>query len=62
MRENFTYGSVRGATGDGGPYRDRPGVFILVRQINIRLCGTCIVMPVSGWIGAAHDDALLVPT
>ena len=22
MRENFTYGSVRGAAGDGGPYRD----------------------------------------
>ena len=23
MRENFTYGSVRGAAGNGGPYRDR---------------------------------------
>ena len=23
MREYFTYGSVRGAAGDGGPYRDR---------------------------------------
>ena len=23
MREYFTYGSVRGATGNGGPYRDR---------------------------------------
>ena len=22
MRENFTYGSVRGAAGDGSPYRD----------------------------------------
>ena len=22
MREYFTYGSVRGAAGDGGPYRD----------------------------------------
>ena len=31
MREYFTYGSVRGAAGDGGPYRvrvpaDLPGV------------------------------------
>ncbi len=24
MRENFTYGSVRGAAGNGSPYRDRP--------------------------------------
>ena len=23
MRENFTYGSVRGAASNGGPYRDR---------------------------------------
>ena len=23
MREYFTYGSVRGAAGNGGPYRDR---------------------------------------
>ena len=23
MREYFTYGSVRGAASDGGPYRDR---------------------------------------
>ena len=22
MRENFTYGSVRGAAGNGSPYRD----------------------------------------
>ena len=33
MRENFTYGSVRGATGDGGPYRDRPSA----DSINTRL-------------------------
>ena len=25
MREYFTYGSVRGAAGDGGPYRDLRG-------------------------------------
>ena len=25
MREYFTYGSVRGATGNGGPYRDPHG-------------------------------------
>jgi hypothetical protein len=25
MREYFTYGSVRGAAGNGGPYRDRHG-------------------------------------
>jgi hypothetical protein len=24
MREYFTYGSVRGAAGNGGPYRDLP--------------------------------------
>ena len=24
MREYFTYGSVRGAAGNGGPYRDPP--------------------------------------
>jgi len=27
MRETFTYGSVRGAAGNGGPYRDQwPGL------------------------------------
>jgi len=31
MREYFTYGSVRGAAGNGGPYRDRhlfPGRYL----------------------------------
>ncbi|TWU54369.1 hypothetical protein Poly51_30860 [Rubripirellula tenax] len=28
MRENFTYGSVRGAAGDGSPYRDSTSVTV----------------------------------
>jgi len=33
MREYFTYGSVRGAAGDGGPYRDpSPGLPMIPYQ------------------------------
>ena len=32
MREYFTYGSVRGAAGNGGPYRDRPAADSVARQ------------------------------
>ncbi len=32
MREYFMYGSVRGAAGNGGPYRDRPALTHLIVQ------------------------------
>ena len=38
MNEWFTYGSVRGAASDGGPYRDYSGVLpVLVRLLRVEV-------------------------
>jgi len=44
MREYFTYGSVRGAAGNGGPYRDSHATIRLLLGASwrsvLRVCGS----------------------
>ena len=40
MRENFTYGSVRGAAGNGSPYRDRPSRKRACGRVNLSFATT----------------------
>ncbi len=37
MREYFTYGSVRGAAGNGGPYRDNLFLDLLAKFVSVDL-------------------------
>ena len=36
MRESCTYGSVRGATSNGGPYRNAPGEAGAIQPVEVR--------------------------
>jgi len=74
MRETFTYGSVRGAAGNGGPYRDQwPGLlgpaYELVRKAGSSpfSCGACAIVIVerpnlSAWRQACVGKSSLRPS
>ncbi len=37
MRKFFTYGSVRGAAGNGGPYRDKGDIKAYIPHISVEI-------------------------